>query len=245
MVTFAESWMLYFFVVIACMCIQTYSHSVGSEFENHGRNNIHTFYYLWYGNVENDMQYNHWNHEVLPHWTPSVNERYPQVGLRFEPPTHTHSPFYPSRGPYSSRDPKTILEHFYDIRASKIGVIVLSWWGQESRAESTDTQGVSTDSAIPLILSLAEQTGDIKVALHLEPYMGRSALSVREDIAYIHKKYGNYSSLLRTVAGRLVFYVYDSYHISARDWQKVMHPQGLYQHMHPTSSPHPIRCIKN
>lgn len=210
--------------LITIICVWKFSHSNGAKFDKLGK--IHTFYYLWYGSEDIDGQYSHWNHEVLPHWTPSINNHYPQVGRRFEPPIHTHSPFYPTRGPYSSRDRKIIEEHFNDLRASKIGVIVLSWWGQESRAESTDTQGVSTDSVIPIILSLAEQNTDIKIALHLEPYIGRSAMSVREDIEYIYNKYGHYSSLLRTTEGRLVFYVYDSYHVSAQDWQLVLHTNG-------------------
>lgn len=209
--------------VVTIMLVTT---GTSNSFEFENGKNVHAFYYLWYGNEVIDGQYYHWNHEILPHWTSSVNERYPEIGQRFKPPDHLHSPFYPSRGPYSSRDPNVILNHFSDLRQSNIGVIVLSWWGQESRVESTDTQGVSTDGAFSLILALAEAAGDIKIAFHLEPYKGRTAQSVREDLTYIHARYGNYTSLLRTAEGRLVMYIYDSYHIPSEDWQKVLIPGG-------------------
>ena len=91
---------------------------------------IHAFYYLWYGNFQTDNQWLHWNHEVLPHWTDAVNRQYKEkIGSRFEPPLRLHSPFYPSLGPYSSRDPNTIRSHITQMSQSGIEVAVLSWWG--------------------------------------------------------------------------------------------------------------------
>lgn len=214
------------------------------QFQNQSNSHVHAFYYLWYGNIETDGKYFHWNHEVLPHWTPEVNEQYPQVGQRFEPPASLHSPYYPERGPYSSRDSDTILQHFEDLRHGKIGVIVLSWWGQASNAASTDTQGVSTDAMIPVILSLAERFGDIKIALHLEPYPGRSAPSVRNDIEYIHQNYGHYTSLLRTSDNRIVLYIYDSYHISPHDWSGVLSATGMPRILFYSQRYHQDCCYK-
>mmetsp|Transcript_20598 Transcript_20598/g.29549 ORF Transcript_20598/g.29549 Transcript_20598/m.29549 type:complete len:396 (-) Transcript_20598:163-1350(-) len=187
---------------------------------------VQAFYYLWYGNPEHDGQWSHWDHEVLPHWTESVNKRYPTVGTRFSPPERIHSPYYPLRGPYSSTDETIIREQFMEMKDMGVRVAVLSWWGQKSRAESADTQGVSTDRTIPTVLSVVESVGDIRVAFHLEPYPGRTALTTLEDINYIHDHYGNFSSLYRTDNGRLLFYVYDSYHIPVVQWKRIFSVQG-------------------
>jgi len=64
------------------------------------------FYYLWYGNPAVNGRWQHWDHEVLPHWTASENARHPTVGTRHDPNRGIlHSPYYPKRGPYSSTDP--------------------------------------------------------------------------------------------------------------------------------------------
>jgi glycoprotein endo-alpha-1,2-mannosidase len=188
-------------------------------------NEIHAFYYMWYGNVSFDGRWKHWDHEILPHWQSSVNLDFPQIGKRHHPPGSLHSPFYPLRGPYSSSDPFIISSHFHEMRDAGIGVAVLSWWGQRSRPESRDTQGVSTDEIIPLILATASALDGISVAFHLEPYPGRTAQSTAEDLRYLHEKYGDSKALYR-INGKMVFYIYDSYHISSSDWAKYLTPQG-------------------
>ena len=40
---------------------------------------MHAFYYLWYGRPAVDGRYLHWDHEVLPHWTPAVNREHAEV----------------------------------------------------------------------------------------------------------------------------------------------------------------------
>ena len=99
-----------------------------------------------------------------------------------------------------------------------------SWWGPSGRERSSDTQGVSTDSALPALLAAAAAEGSA-VALHLEPYPGRSAHSVREDLRYLVDTYGSSPGLLR-IEGRLVHYVYDSYHIAPADWAELLAPGG-------------------
>ena len=164
--------------------------------------------------------------EVLPHWRSDVNDQYLTIGKRFTPPEDIHSPYYPLKGPYSSRDPEIIFNQFAEMRQSGIDVAVLSWWGQSSKNYSTDTQGISTDSIVSIIMGLAEHDGFIKIAFHLEPYPSRSALSVRDDIKYILEKYGSYTSFYRTRDGLPLFYVYDSYHISTDEWEDILQPDG-------------------
>lgn len=203
---------------------------------------VHAFYYLWYGNPQNNGKYQHWDHEVLPHWESRINSLYTDVGKRFSPPQQLHSPYYPLLGPYSSIDPKVIEEHFRQLIHAKVNVIVVSWWGQRDRAYTTDTQGVNTDEAFETLLEIAEQYNiehpwhpPMQIAIHLEPYVSRSVESVREDIIYIHQKYSQYSCLYRMKSPRpkgftdkekIVFYVYDSYHIDPNQWQRLLYDEG-------------------
>jgi glycoprotein endo-alpha-1,2-mannosidase len=184
----------------------------------------HLFYYLWYGNPQTDGKYLHWNHAVLPHWTPSINARFPQVGDTFSAPRDIHSPFYPVRGTYSSRDPETLQSHMEEAVSMEAPTLVVSWWGQAGKPGTHDTQGVHSDTAIPAVLAMAEKTG-AQIAFHLEPYHGRSAVSVAEDVAYLIAKYGS-SKAIKRMGLLPVFYVYDSYHIAPEEWARVLSPEG-------------------
>ncbi|KAL4436928.1 hypothetical protein ABPG75_004067 [Micractinium tetrahymenae] len=194
--------------------------------------NVHAFYYLWYGNPEHNVRWQHWDHEVLPHWTPSVSAQHPQIGTRFKPPAELHSPFYPLAGPYSSSDPQLLRRHFRELRAAGVGVAAVSWWGPQWRQNTTDTQGVSTDALLPALLEAAEAEG-MAVSLHLEPYPGRTAASVREDLFYLMGRVGGSPALLRAEKrgprlrrGLPVLFVYDSYHIPPGDWAQLLQPGG-------------------
>mmetsp|Transcript_24147 Transcript_24147/g.75781 ORF Transcript_24147/g.75781 Transcript_24147/m.75781 type:complete len:401 (+) Transcript_24147:1161-2363(+) len=186
-------------------------------------NRVHAFFYLWYGNPGTDGRYLHWNHEVLPHWNPSIAKGFPS-GERFNPPEELHSPYYPERGPYSASDPATLRSHMEELAGAGVGVLVLSWWGPAHREGTADTQGVQTDHVLPVVMRTAEEAGAL-VAFHLEPYPGRSADSVREDLAYLMERYGESKALYR-VEGRPVYYVYDSYHIPSSEWARLLTPGG-------------------
>lgn len=188
---------------------------------------VHAFMYLWYGNPQTDGRYLHWDHEVLPHWEERINTRFPEVGQRFEPPSNIHSPYYPLYGPYSSNDDAVLARQFTEMVDAGIEVAVVSWWGQKDKDYATDTQGVNTDEAVANLLDQADKhAGGIKIAMHMEPYPGRSIESIREDLEYIYTTYGHHESLLRSSDGRLVFYMYDSYHISPMYWSRLLTPEG-------------------
>ena len=193
---------------------------------------VHAFFYLWYGTPEIDGQWQHWNHEVLPHWDTSVRDRYPSGGVRYLPPHDVHSPFYPMRGCYSSRDANVTRAQLRELLAAGVGVVVLSWSGRPDVPGTHDTQGVSTDNLILSVMDVAQQEG-MEVALHLEPYHGRTAETVSADLAYIADRFGSHPALHRTGVGKEgygtakslpVVYVYDSYRISLRDWQAIFLP---------------------
>jgi hypothetical protein len=132
---------------------------------------VAAFYYPWYGNLEFDGAYIHWD----------------QAG--YIPPEGIGSDFYPALGAYSSIDPNVVAQHFAWLREAGVGVIVSSWWGQ----------GSQENRAVPLLLDMAENYG-IEVAFHIEPYGGRSAARLVQDIEYLYSNYGDHPAFFRTTA---------------------------------------------
>ncbi len=167
------------------------------------------FYYNWYGIPEFDGKIYHWAHNILPQSSDGVSPgRIPGTG------NNIASNYFPEAGIYSSKDQITIRRQMTEMAEAKIGVVVLTWW------KSSD---VGTES-IPIIFSEAARAG-LKVCFHIEPYGGRTASSVKEDMAKLIKTYGEYASFYR-INGKPVFFCYDSYTISSDDWAEVLNPQG-------------------
>lgn len=70
----------------------------------------------------------------------------------------------------------------------------------------------------------------MKLVMHLEPYEGRTAASVKQDIVYIIEKYGNHPSFYKTTSKNKttnvvkelpLFYIYDSYRITPEEWAEI------------------------
>lgn len=179
---------------------------------------VSAFFYLWYGTPEIDGQWSHWDHSTLPHWTEHVRKQYPDA--QFVPPHDVHSPFYPRRGPYSSRDGTTMAAQFNEMTSHGIGTAVISWWGRPGVSKG-DSQGVVTDSIVKLVLDTAAAVG-ITIALHLEPYEGRSVESIHADLQYLHEHYGSHPALHRVPGKGPFLYVYDSYHIAPDQWARML-----------------------
>eukprot|EP00741_Cyanophora_paradoxa_P018202 tig00021038_g17575.t1 len=179
---------------------------------------VHAFYYGWYGNVETDKKWSHWNHEVLdgPGGT---------GGGKFHvPPDDIGASFYPLLGPYSSRNRTTVHQQLTWLREAGVGTISFSWWGRGK----ADTQGGRTDELTKLTLDVAAEVG-LLVSFHVEPYPGRSAASVKEDLAYIYEKYGRHKAFYRHPGdGRGMFFLYDSYITPASEWASVLSPKGAH-----------------
>lgn len=182
------------------------------------------FFYLWYGSVDVDGAWQHWDHEVLPHWQESVRQQYPS-GVRFTPPEELHAPFYPQRGPYSSRDVATLRAQMAELADAGVTAVALSWWGRPDHPGTHDTQGVGTDSAVRGALDAAAHAG-LVASFHLEPYVGRNATTVAKDVVYIQERYGSHAAVHRDSRGRIVFFAYDSYHIPARQWARLLTADG-------------------
>ncbi len=138
---------------------------------------VSAFYYPWYGTTAEDGAYQHWA----------------QHG--HAPPNDIASAFYPARGLYSSSDRVVIGEQMDEIRNAGIDEIAVSWWGR----------GSTEDARLPAVLAAARTDG-ISVAVHIEPYSGRSVASVVADLAYLR------------AFGIKTFYVYRAFDLPVVDW---------------------------
>ncbi|MEE6262712.1 carbohydrate-binding protein, partial [Plantactinospora sonchi] len=160
--------------------------------------NVHLFYYSWYGNPDRYGQWRHWQ----------------QGG--HTPPDSVGANSYPTLGAYDSGDyAGAVAQHMRWVRQSGAGVIVYSWWGQNSYE----------DQLAMGVLDAAQQQG-IKVAWHLEPYSGRSGPSTVADINYINSRYGGHPAFYRDAAhgNRPAFYVFESLNVA--DWSALSQVNG-------------------
>ncbi len=132
---------------------------------------VAAFYYPWYGNVDTDGSWVHWN---------QANNH---------PPIDIGADYYPQLGAYSAMDPDVVAQHFAWLREAGVGVIISSWWGRQS----------NENDAVPLLLDMGERYG-IKVAFHIENYGGRSANRLVQDIKYIYQNYGEHPAFFRTTS---------------------------------------------
>ena len=151
--------------------------------------------------------------------------------------THTHTHTHTELGCYSSKDPKVIEAHMFQLRKAKVGVVSVSWYPPGL----ADDEGIPPDPLIPLLLDIAHKYA-IKVTLHLEPHDGRNPQSVRENLAYIRHNYFNHPAFYKhkvintdsrygkTMIERQlpIIYIYDSYKNEAREWAKIFKHDGEY-----------------
>jgi glycoprotein endo-alpha-1,2-mannosidase len=82
-----------------------------------------------------------------------------------------------------------------EIRGAGIGEIAVSWWGK----------GSAEDGRLPAVIAAA-RADSIAVAIHIEPYPGRTVATIVGDVAYLHS-YG-----IRT------FYIYRAFDLPIADW---------------------------
>ena len=142
---------------------------------------VAVFYYPWYSNPARDGQWAHW-----------------YVERDGEPILST--PFFPRRGLYSSSSPKIVAAHMREIRGAGVTTVVVSWWGPGSREAER----------LPLVTETARSHG-LRVAIHVEPYAGRTPSRVAEDIVQ-----------LRSEGGYVDFYVYEAQHDSNAAWAEAL-----------------------
>jgi glycoprotein endo-alpha-1,2-mannosidase len=114
------------------------------------------FYYPWYGTPRHDGAFQHWQ----------------QNGA--QPPSLIAAAYFPARGLYSSTDRAVVGTQMRQIASTGVDQVVVSWWGR----------GSLEDQRLGPIAAAARTAG-LSVAAHVEPYPGRNAVSVGEDVAYL------------------------------------------------------------
>ena len=135
------------------------------------------FYYPWFGTAARDGAYTHW-----------------QQGGN-SPPQQIASDYYPVRGPYSSADSLVLAAQMREIADAGVSTVIVSWWGR----------GSGEDQRLPRVLAVAQLHG-LAVAVHVEPYGGRTVGSVATDIGYLRS------------LGIVDFYIWASTWLDDGDW---------------------------
>jgi hypothetical protein len=138
---------------------------------------VSAFYYPWFGTTGVDGSFAHWS----------------QYGHL--PPNDISSVYYPALGVYSSDDPAVLDDQMTEIKRAGIDEIAVSWWGR----------GSQEDKRLPSVIAAARARG-IGVAIHIEPYAGRTVASVVNDIAYL------------APLGIRTFYVYQAFVLAPASW---------------------------
>lgn len=137
---------------------------------------VSIFYYPWYGTPAQDGSWEHW---VVP------------GGSSLD----IASNYFPARGLYSSSDETVVADQMREIASIGVREVITSWWGW----------GSPEDQRLPLVLKTAHAAG-LSVAIHLEPYPGRTISTVEADIDHLE------------TFGITSFYVYRPFDMAVQDW---------------------------
>ena len=146
-------------------------------------NSVAIFYYPWYSNPARDGGWAHW----------FVDQDGSSV---------LSTEYYPSRGLYSSSNTKIIAAQMREIAETGVDTVVVSWWGF----------GSPEDGRLEMVSEAAEREG-LTVAIHVEPYRGRTPATAADDIERLHGE-----------TGVTDFYVYDADRDPAADWAAALEP---------------------
>jgi hypothetical protein len=138
---------------------------------------VSAFYYPWFATTVDDGSYAHW-------------EEGGRSLLR-----EIQSIYYPALGVYSSDDPRVLRDQMREIERAGIEQIAVSWWGW----------GSVEDQRLPAVIQSARARG-IDVAVHIEPYVGRSIVSVGADIAHL------------MTLGVTTFYIFQAFNLPPASW---------------------------
>ena len=121
-----------------------------------GVGEVAIFYYPWYGTAARDGGWQHWQ----------------QHGNA--PPSQIASGWFPARGAYSSSDPGVVRAQMREIASIGVQTVIVSWWGPDS-VEAGRLPGIAK----------AARAAGLKVALHIEPFAGRTPTRSEADAASV------------------------------------------------------------
>ncbi|MGH9008508.1 MAG: hypothetical protein ACRDYF_01525, partial [Acidimicrobiia bacterium] len=119
---------------------------------------VSIFFYPWYATPATAPRtaYRHWEQN------------------NHTPPFDIGANFYPAGGLYSSLDPDVLAKQARQMAASGVDTVVSSWWGR----------GAYEDWMLVDLVTAVRSAG-LRLAIHLEPYKGRSLTTVAGDLAYL------------------------------------------------------------
>ncbi len=163
------------------------------------------FYYTWYGTLEEQGRWIHWN---------KIDRERHSIA------TSTH---YPAGGPYDSHKVSVIDRHIRQARESGVDCFICTWWGQADY----------TDRAFEKVLQRSA-VKDFEVSLYWETAPGSGAPQVTkavDDLLYMLKRYGDKPAFLK-VKGAPVIFVYGRVmnQLTIRQWQEIINRvQSGYQ----------------
>ena len=141
------------------------------------------FYYPWYSTPTRDGRWAHWYVD---------NDGAPVLSTAY----------FPSRGLYSSSNVRIVAAQMREIAVAGVDTVVVSWWGS----------GSPEDDRLGLVVEAATRQG-LAVAIHIEPYRGRTPARAAADIARLHDE-----------EGVTDFYVYDADRDPAAEWADALDP---------------------
>jgi hypothetical protein len=120
------------------------------------------FFYPWYATPDDGGG-------VWRHWEANGHN----------PPDDIASNDYPARGVYSDANPGLLDAQLAEISRAGVDEIISSWWGS----------GSYENQVLPLVAQAAANHG-VRLAVHIEPYAGRTVDSVRNDVQALHNSLG-------------------------------------------------------
>ena len=176
------------YAVVVLACAATPALASGPPAPTSPEGVVTAFYYPWFATITEDGDYAHWA----------------QYGHL--PPNDISSVYYPALGVYSSDDPSVLDAQMGEIERAGIGQIAVSWWGK----------GSPKDQRLPAVATAARAHG-IDVAVHMEPYRGRTVASVLDDVAYL------------APLGIRTFFVYQAFTLPPASWadaNDTLHAEG-------------------
>ena len=143
-----------------------------------GSGEVAIFYYPWYGTEAHDGAWEHWQQ----------NDN--------APPMEIASNWFPARGPYSSDDAGVVRSQMREIASIGVQTVIVSWWGE----------GSTEAARLPLVTKAARAAG-LRVALHVEPFPGRTPASLAPSLRALAAK------------GITDAYIYDSTTSPDEEWK--------------------------
>ena len=175
-----RAWAPIIFAAVACVAALVLPTGAGRA-SSAGTGEVAIFYYPWFSNPARDGAWAHWYVERAS-GAPVLSTR-----------------FYPTRGLYSSSSTKIVNAQMQDIAGAGIRTVVVSWWGA----------GSPEDARLPLVQDAAAHWG-LRVAVHIEPYPGRTPASTAEDITRLQ------------TSGITDFYVYGPDGFPPAEWASAL-----------------------